>query len=271
MAARTVKLTDGQDFAPGYSYVDAAAQYNHATFFYDRLGVGKSDKPDALNVVQAPLEVAILHQLISKIRAGQFSDITPRQVVATGHSFGSILTQAITAQYPSDLDGAILTGFSVNETAMPTFLIGNNFAIANLDQPYRFADAPQGYLVSASPISNQIGFFKAPGFDPAVLALADATKGSVTYGELMTTTAVQAVAMNYTKPVAVVNGANDFPFCFGNCSYPTNLAQAVFPMLYPATNKTGTYLAEVAGHGLNLHYSAVEAYHYLQDFLMKNL
>ncbi|KAF7192168.1 hypothetical protein HII31_06554 [Pseudocercospora fuligena] len=259
------------DFAPGYSYVDVAAQYNHATFFYDRLGVGKSSKPDALNIVQAPLEVEILHQLLTKVRAGYFSDITPKTVIATGHSFGSILTQAITAQYPSSIDGAILTGFSVNSTAMPTFLIGNNFAIAAQDQPYRFSDAPQGYLVSASPISNQIGFFKTPGFDPEILSLADATKGTVTYGELLTTSAVTGVASNYTKPVAVVNGANDFPFCFGNCSYPTDLAEAVFPKLYPATKKTGAFLAETAGHGLNLHYSAVEAYHYLQDFSGKTL
>ncbi|KXT11848.1 hypothetical protein AC579_4274 [Pseudocercospora musae] len=259
------------DFAPGYSYVDVAAQYGHATFFYDRLGVGKSSKPDALNIVQAPLEVEILHQLLTKVRAGAFSDITPDTVVATGHSFGSILTQAITAQYPSAIDGAILTGFSVNSTALPAFLLGNNFAIASQDQPYRFSHAPQGYLVSASPISNQIGFFKTPGFDPEILALADATKGTVTLGELLTNSAVIGIASNYTNPVAVVNGAHDFPFCSGNCSYPTNLAEAVFPKLYPNTNRTGAYLAEVAGHGLNLHYSAVEAYHYLQDFLGKNL
>lgn len=73
--------------------------------------------------------------------------------------------------------------------------------------------------------------------------------------------------MNYTKPVAVVNGANDFPFCYGNCTFPMNLAEAVFPALYPAASRTGAYLAEVAGHGLNLHYSAVEAYRFAQDFL----
>lgn len=151
---------------------------------------------------------------------------------------------------------------------MPTFLQGNNFAIASQIQPYRFSELSNGYLVSASPISNQIGFFRAPNFDPNMLSLADATKGTVTFGELFTTTAVTMPAMNWTKPVAVVNGANDLPFCFGNCSYPTNLAQAALKMLYPATNQTGTYLAPSTGHGLNLHYTAVEAYHYIQDFIM---
>jgi hypothetical protein len=34
------------DFAPGYSYVDAAATKDYATFSYDRLGAGKSAHPD---------------------------------------------------------------------------------------------------------------------------------------------------------------------------------------------------------------------------------
>lgn len=171
----------------------------------------------------------------------------------------------------SIVDGAILTGFSTNSSANPTFVTGLNLALAQTNAPYRFANLPKGYLVSDTAISNQIGFLKAPGFDPEILNLAEAMKGSVTFGELFTQSAPTKPAMNYTRPVAVVNGINDLPFCFGNCTYPTNLAQAVFPMLYPATNKTGAYLAQVAGHGFNLHYSAVEAYHYAQDFISANV
>jgi len=94
-------------------------------------------------------------------------------------------------------------------------------------------------------------------------------KGTVTIGELFTTTAVIAQATNYTRPVAVVDGVNDFPFCFGNCSYPTDQAAAVQPVLYPsvAPSDFGSYLAPVAGHGLNLHYSSAGAYQYIQNFL----
>ncbi|USW58133.1 Putative alpha/beta hydrolase-1 [Septoria linicola] len=253
------------DFAPGYSWVDVAAQYDHATFFYDRLGVGKSEKADALNVVQAPLEVEIAHQLIGKLRAGQFGNFS--KVVGVGHSFGSIITQAITSQYPSDLDAAVLTGFSANSSALPVFITGLNLALAMPNAPYRFATIPQGYLVSDTAISNQIGFLKAPGFDPEIANLAEATKGTVTFGELFSQSAPTMPAMNYTGPVAVVNGANDLPFCFGNCSYPTNLALGALNKLYPMTNKTGAYLARDAGHGVNLHYSAVAAYHFAQDFV----
>lgn len=264
------------DFAPGYSYVDVATLFGHATFFYDRLSVGKSSKPDALQV-QTPIELEILHQLALKLRRGQLSNLAFNKIVGAGHSYGSILTQGLTAAYPSDLDAAILTGFSTLQSALPPFILGLNLAIASQDQPYRFSGLSNGYLVSSTPISLQLGFFRAPGFDPAVLALADATKGTVTLGELFSTTAVVAPAMNYSRPVAVVNGAEDLPFCYGNCSYPTNQAAKVFPALYPmlanGTNTSGmmgAYLAPTTGHGLNLHYSAVGAYYYIQTFLRRN-
>lgn len=257
------------DFAAGYSYIDAAAQNGYATFSYDRLGVGLSAKPDPVEVVQAPLEVEVAHSLITSLASGKFGDLKPTKVIGVGHSFGSIITQALTAQYPQLLDAAILTGFSVNSTSMPVFLQGLNLAIANQNQPARFALLNNGFLVSSTAISQQIGFFRAPGFDPAILYKAEATKGSVTFGELFTTTAVTRPAKEYTRPVAVVNGNNDLPFCFGNCSYPTNQAAAVQPALYRgvAAADFGTHLAPVTGHGLNLHYSAEASYKYIQDFI----
>ncbi|KAK5123836.1 hypothetical protein LTR85_002472 [Meristemomyces frigidus] len=260
------------DFAPGYSYVDAAVQNGYAAFFYDRLGVGVSEQPDALNVVQAALEVEIAHELACMLRNGTYSNNKFEDVIGVGHSFGSIITQAVTSEYPSAFDAAILTGFSVNSTALPVFLTALNLAIAGENQPYRFPAVPAGYLVSGTAISNQIGFFRAPGFDPAILALAEAMKNTVTLGELFTTAAVVAGAPGYTNPLAVVNGAEDLPFCFGNCSYPTNKAAMVQLALYPnvSSSNFGTYLAPVTGHGLNLHYGAVGAYHYIQSFLKEH-
>lgn len=201
------------------------------------------------------------------VKSGTFGGITPRTVVGTGHSFGSILTQAITAQYPNSLNTAILTGFSMNSTGQQAFTSGLNLAIASQDQPYRFTGLSNGYLVSSTIISNQLAFLHAQNFDPAILNLAEATKGLVTFGELFTQNAVVAPATNYTGSIAVVNGAEDLPFCAGNCSYPTNLAQSAITALYPAAHGTGNYLAPLTGHGVNLHYSAVAAYNYIQKFI----
>lgn len=256
------------DFAPGYSYVDVATNFGYATFFYDRLSVGTSSKPPPLDV-QTTIELEILHALANKLRHGQIGEISFSTIVGAGHSYGSILTQALTATYPTAIDAAILTGFSVYASAMPTFLLALNLDIASQNQPYRFSDLNNGYLVSSTAISLQLGFFRAPGFDPNMLWLAEATKGTVTIGELFSTTAVQKPARRFAGPVAVVNGIEDLPFCFGNCTFKGDLSKQVFPELYPdlSLSKTGSYNAPVAGHGLNLHYSSVEAYHFIQIFL----
>lgn len=259
------------DFAPGYSYVDYAASQGYATFFYDRLGVGESQKADAINEVQTPLELAIAVELIRQLRAGSYGGIAFQKVVGVGHSFGSILTQAVTASSPSSLDGAVLTGFTANSSGLPGFLAGNNFVIAANNNPYRFNNLSTGYLVTDTAVGVQIAFFHQPGFDPQALAAADAGKGTVTFGEFFSLGAVGGPATNYTGAIAVVNAAYDLPFCSGNCSYPTNLGAAVIPALYPRQNGTNNnYIQRDAGHGLTLHYSAVEGYAYIQDFVRRS-
>ena len=91
------------DFTPGYSYVDDAADAGYPTFLYDRLGVGLSDHPDPIQVVQAPLQVEIAHQLIQSLRSGAFGNTKWSKIVGVGHSFGSIQTNGLTVKYPKDL------------------------------------------------------------------------------------------------------------------------------------------------------------------------
>ncbi|EME81785.1 uncharacterized protein MYCFIDRAFT_32930 [Pseudocercospora fijiensis CIRAD86] len=258
------------DFAPGYSWVDIAAQHGFATLYYDRLGVGESDTPDALNIVQAPLEVEIAHHLISMLKSGYFG-LEFSKVVGVGHSFGSGITQGVTTQYPQDLNAAILTGFSLNTTGRNSFLAALNLEIASLNAPYRFASTPPGYLVSSTIVSQQIAFFKSPGFDPAILHSVESSKATGTIGEFFSLGVVVAPATEFEGPVAVINGVNDLPFCAGDCRYPVDLAEAVLPVLYPAAKNKDTYLAPNAGHGLNQHYTAGRAFVFAQEFLEKVL
>lgn len=178
------------DFASGYSYVDAAAAAGYATFLYDRLGVGSSSKEDPLNVVQSPIQLEILEALARKLRDGSLGDRAFSMVVGVGHSFGSALTQGLTAAYPKALDAAVLTGFSLNSSGLPGFTLGLNAAIASETQPYRFIGLSAGYLVAGSAVSTQIAFFYDPGFDAEILSVADSTKGSFTLGELFTITLI---------------------------------------------------------------------------------
>lgn len=257
------------DFAPGYSYVDYAASQGYATFIYDRLGQGTSQKADPLVDVQTAVEAEILHQLANMVRSGTFGGLTPKNVIGVGHSFGSILTESITANYPAVFDAAVLTGFSLDQSGFPAFLSGLNLAIANQNNPLRFGTLPNGYITTDTAIGNQIGFFHFPGFDPSILTAATAQKGTATYGEFFTIGLVGKPATSYTGPVIVVNGQQDLPFCAGDCTQ--GQSQAVLAALYPAARASSTtYLAPNCGHGINLQYAAQGAYQAIQSFVKSN-
>lgn len=256
------------DITQGFSYVDVAAAYGYTTLLYDRLGVGSSEQPDPIQVVQGPLEVSIAYGLIQMLRSGYFADTKFSKVIAVGHSFGSEITNAITVQYPSAVDAAILTGFSLNSTGATSFMSALNPEIASQNDPASFSALNNGYNVAANFAAIQWAFMRYPGFPKENLALAATTKQTFTFGELISAPAGGVAAM-YNGIVDVVNGANDWVFCFGNCSYPTDLAAAV-TTLYPKATAFSSYLAPVAGHGINLHYSATGAFVHIQTFLKTN-
>jgi pimeloyl-ACP methyl ester carboxylesterase len=82
------------------------------------------------------------------LRGGSFAATKFQHVVGVGHSFGSIITEAITAQYPTDLDAAVLTGFSINATGQPSFITALDLTIARNSNPLRFPSLSNGYLIA---------------------------------------------------------------------------------------------------------------------------
>ncbi|TVY84153.1 hypothetical protein LSUE1_G001650 [Lachnellula suecica] len=258
-------------FSADYSYQDAAALKGYTTFAYDRLGVGLSDHPDPIQVVQAPLEISIAHSLIQMLRSGSIASTSFSKVVGVGHSLGSELTNAITAQYPKDVDGAVLTGFSVDTSGQSTFFAGLDLVIASQFVATRFPGLAPGYLIAESRAGNQFGFFRAPGFAPALLDTAEGTKQTFTIGELFTNSMLMSSAPGFTGPIDVVDGQYDLPFCQSNCLVPENKAAAVKGALYPnAASGSTYYIAGDAGHGVNLHYSAGAAYAHIFEFIENN-
>lgn len=153
------------DIAPGYSYVDAAAKAGYATFSYDRLGVGKSDHPDPIQVVQAYMHVEIAHQLIQYLRTAQIGGFIFKIVVGVGHSAGSTISQAVTTKYPRDFDSIILTGASISTTYVGTGIASFSLQIANTDPSGRFAGIANGYLTQSTPQSIQFPFLSYPYYD----------------------------------------------------------------------------------------------------------
>lgn len=255
--------------APGYSYVDHAAEQGYTTFFYDRLGTGLSDHPDAIQTVQSGFQVAIAHELVQLLRTGGISNHTFEHVVGVGHSFGSFQINILTSEHPDDFDAAVLTGFSNDMSGMQIAFSGVGLTIASQADPLRFSALSNGYVTSNSIEGVQFFFFRAPGFDPALLNLADTTKQGISVGEFFSN--VPQVAKNFTGPIDVVNGENDLPNCHGNCLVPYNKAAGVRTSFYPAaSNGSSWYLGTGSGHGLNLHYAAPKAYEHIQNFIKTN-
>lgn len=153
------------DFARGYSFIDAATKNGYATFSYDRLGVGASDHPDPIQVVQTSLQVEIAQSLISGLRKGVFGGQKFQNVVGVGHSFGAIQAVGVAERSPEAFDALVLTGFSTNSSAMTATFADFNNAIASQNQPTRFGNLTNGYLVPGSAISSQFAFFHYPNFD----------------------------------------------------------------------------------------------------------
>jgi hypothetical protein len=177
----------------------------------------------------------------------------------------------ITAMYPKDLDAAVLTGFSVDAAGQPVFFAGLDLVIGSQNAPLRFSQLPNAYIISNTISNNQFGFFRAPNFDPAVLAASEATKQTITIGELFTNSQFVTPAPEFTGPVDVVDGENDLPFCQSNCLMPENKAEAVRGALYPnAGEGSSSYILKSAGHGLNLHYGAGDAYKHIFEFIASN-
>jgi hypothetical protein len=155
------------DFAPGYSYIDAAATQGHATFSYDRLGTRHSSHPDPLQVVQAGVQTELAHALIQKLRSGALSNITFPHVIGIGHSLGSAVTQAVSSAYPNDFDALILTGHSGSHGGAMTGFASAAWQIANtLPDREELKNLPNGYF-SHAPVRQamQFPFFYYPHYE----------------------------------------------------------------------------------------------------------
>lgn len=99
-----------------------------------------------------------------------------------------------------------------------------------------------------------------------------ASKGTYTLGDEFTLASIFSPAEKFTGPVDIVLGAQDFPFCFGDCLSPDNRAEAALSLFYPSANKGGsqTFIVENTGHLINDHSNAGQSYEHINSFLKTN-
>jgi pimeloyl-ACP methyl ester carboxylesterase len=95
-----------------YSWVAYARAQGYYTLAIDRLGSSGSSRPDPVRVLQPPIEVEVLHSIISQMRQGTIYSPAFERIVYVGHSYGSYLGNHLAAIYPDDADDLVLTGWS---------------------------------------------------------------------------------------------------------------------------------------------------------------
>lgn len=91
--------------------MDAAIAEGYSVFFYDRLGVGKSQRVSGY-VNQLAIQVALGVEVTRKVREGKYTGALgkPEKVVLVGHSYGSGISAGVVSQKPGLVDGLVLTG-----------------------------------------------------------------------------------------------------------------------------------------------------------------
>ncbi|CAE6415564.1 unnamed protein product [Rhizoctonia solani] len=268
-----------------YNFIEAANRAGYAVLTYDRLGVGQSDKPDGLNVVQSSTEVEILHRQIQQARAtGKYS-----KVLGIGHSFGAIQLTGIATRYPTDLDAVILTGYAPSMASVPLAFTAWSQTLAS-DQPdmairSRWSSLPGGstaindhsYMGTGSPSSDRFAFFAEGFYDEGAFKLAYDTKQTHTLGEFLTIAEpVSKSATGYKGHVLVVTGEKDIIFCGGNCMQkPTqgsgnNLLDDT-KIFYPKAASFSTHVPPGAGHALFAHYGTDQVISHILDWAKKTV
>jgi pimeloyl-ACP methyl ester carboxylesterase len=95
------------------------------------------------------VQVAILEQLVNYIRGGKLSTayipVKPQKVILVGHSYGSVLSNALLAANPDIADGAVLTGWNYAFNA-PFVLASVQLRIANQLYPAQYKGYDTGAL-----------------------------------------------------------------------------------------------------------------------------
>lgn len=97
--------------------------------------------------------------MTTKVRKGEIDEIDAeyKKVIHVGHSFGSILSYWLSAKYPSNTDGLVLTGWSGNGSFLGQTVAGWNLHSARLNQPFRFGDASNSVIKPLAELALGLG------------------------------------------------------------------------------------------------------------------
>jgi pimeloyl-ACP methyl ester carboxylesterase len=236
------------------------AGIGYSTFSIDRIGIGLSSHPVSTDVNMAT-NTYILHQIVSRLKAGSIGHTKFPRVLLIGHSFGSRVSLTEAATY-HDVNGVVLTGALHDQNPNATTIAP---AIeASSDPAFASMNLDSGYLTDG-PGSIQAAFYYDPGTysDPNVIAYNNQIKQTMTVSELtdLKTALTSTLSRQINVPVLLVVGQEDMLSCVDavNCSSAATVYQEEAPFYSPQA-KLQVRVIPNTGHVLNLHYSAHTTY-----------
>jgi hypothetical protein len=240
-----------------YSYVRAATAAGYATLNMDRVGFGLSSHvPDGLDL-DLGADAYAAHEIIQDLRSGAlvvhgFGRVRAERILLAGESLAANIAWLEAGTY-HDVDGLLVAGSS------HTFASGFQDVISDsiptqLDPVLGQQDWPPDYFTTA-PGTRGFLFYYSPDADPQVIALDEASKGTVALGEEISTDASLPVSAQVDVPTLITIGDFDHLFCEApSCSVAGTQAHE----LDHWGSESCAQLAIIpnAGHALNLHLDA---------------
>ncbi len=242
-----------------YSYVAAALRAGYATLALDRIGSGRSSHPFS-RFVDIDSNAFVVHQAIQALRRGDIPAAggtrpTFSSVVLVGHSYGSFTTWFESSRY-HDVDAVILTGVT-HRPNMPRgpIVVFSDLHSAVSDPAFAGNGWDPGYLTSKPGTRYEL-FYAPATADPAVVALDEATKQTVSSAEIDTFPRILGAPLDIRAPVLLVNGDRDGLFCGAapiatDCSSPETLMAAERPYLGERLPSLDAVIVPGGGHDLN--------------------
>jgi pimeloyl-ACP methyl ester carboxylesterase len=256
-----------------YSYVRAAHRRGYSTFNIDRLGVGRSDRPPAEKLtVQS--HAWTLGQLVRGLRTGDIGGHAFGTVVGVGHSLGAAILQYL-AGSANGRDGVpdylVLSDMLMRGNAAAGTALGKATYPAEEDAKFAGTGLPSGYLTTR-PGTRGASFYHPLTADPAAIGTDEALKQPAspteraTLGAARTPVVTRAIAV----PVLIVVGEYDTLQC--DIAAGLSCASDAAVLARESANfAPGACLAARvvagAGHSVNLHPTAKDAYRMVHDWL----
>ncbi|MBO4209641.1 alpha/beta fold hydrolase [Micromonospora echinofusca] len=242
-----------------YSYVKYANRAGYATFNVEIVGSGESSRPHS-SQIDVFTSAHALHNVITKLRAGDIGPIAYEKVIWVGHSMGTAIGWVEASTY-NDVDAFIATG--ATHPVSNTAATGSAPFPASLDPKFTSLNLDDGYL-STDAVSRATNFFYANTTDPQVKTEDYALRDTFTLPMLLTAVGqfsapvATASTQGITVPVLSLIGEKDFLFCQPDASDCNNRAamQASEAAYHSNASSFDLVVVPQTGHDLNLHHTA---------------